>query len=402
MVQTLICVLHFPSVSSSPSEFIHIMYQTDRRKQTLLLEGILLTPQDILLEWKSLEDKSLATTDNLNEIRFRQELFRFLSDWFNDAEEMTVQTSGSTGEPKLIRVRKTHMMNSACATCYQLRLAPADKVLLCMSLQFIAGKMMVVRALVAGLDLHLVAPSGYPLKDTNAHFRFAAMVPMQIFNSLQVSLERERLQQIGVLLIGGSAVDPKLETALKAFPNPVYVSYGMAETLSHIALRRINGAEASDFYTPLPSVEVFLSKESCLVIDAPLVCDQRLYTNDHAELRGDGSFRILGRIDNVINTGGIKVQTEVLEAFLSDFIDLPFAISSLPDEKFGEIIVLAVEGIVDDALLTQTLHAENLPAHQFPKQIITVDYLPRTESGKINRVALRNLLQSHHLNLNTI
>jgi len=378
------------------------MYQTDRRKQTMLLEGILLTPEDILMEWKLMEDKTLATSDNLNELKFRLELFRFLADWFNDSEEMTVQTSGSTGEPKLIRVQKSQMMNSACATCYQLRLAPGDRVLLCMSLQFIAGKMMVIRALVAGLDLHLTAPSGYPLKDTNVHFRFAAMVPMQIYNSLQVSLERERLEQISVLLIGGSAVDPKLETALKSFPNPVYASYGMAETLSHIALRRINGPEASEYYTPLPSVKVFLSAENCLVIDAPLVSDHRLYTNDHADMLGDGSFRILGRIDNVINTGGIKVQTEALEAFLSDFIDLPFAISSLPDEKFGEIIVLVVEGILDDALLTQTLHAENLPAHQFPKQIISLDRLPRTESGKINRTAVRQLLQSNTLNLNTV
>ena len=376
------------------------MYQTDRRKQTLLLEGIPLTSEDILMEWKLLEERDLA--DKSQDMKFRLELFRFLADWFNDSEEMTVQTSGSTGEPKLIRVRKSHMMNSAIATCYQLRLAPGDRVLLCMSLQFIAGKMMVVRSLVAGLDLHLVPPSGFPLKDTNVHFRFAAMVPMQIYNSLQVSLERERLERIAVLLVGGSAVDPKLETALKAFPNPVYASYGMAETLSHIALRRINGPEASDYYTLLPAVKVFLSEDQCLIIDAPMVSDHRLYTNDHAEMRGDGSFRILGRIDNVINTGGIKVQAETLEAFLSDFIDLPFAISSLPDEKFGEIIILAVEGILDDALLTQTLHAENLPAHQFPKQIISLDRLPRTESGKVNRIALRNLLQSNTLNLNTV
>jgi len=376
------------------------MYQTDRRKQTLLLEGSQLTSEDILLKWRLLEDKALA--DNSLESKFRLDLFRFLTDWFNDSEEMTVQTSGSTGEPKLIRVRKSQLMNSACATCYQLRLAPGDRVLLCMSLQFIAGKMMVVRSLVAGLDLHLVPPSGFPLKDTDVHFRFAAMVPMQIYNSLQVSLERERLKRIGVLLVGGSAVDPKLETTLKAFPNPVYASYGMAETLSHIALRRINGPEASDYFTLLPTIRVFLSEEQCLIVDAPLVCDHRLYTNDHAEMLGDGSFRILGRIDNVINTGGIKVQTETLEAFLSDFIDLPFAISSLPDEKFGEIIVLAIEGLLDDALLTQTLHAENLPAHQFPKQIISMDVLPRTESGKINRVALRNLLLSNNLNLNTV
>jgi len=402
LVSTLICDFHLQYVSSSPSESITAMYQTDRRKQTLLLEGKTLSPSDIHIEWKLLEEKVLNPSENKQERLFRLELFRFLADWFNDSEEMTVQTSGSTGEPKLIRVRKPQMMNSACATCYQLRLAPGDRILLCMSLQFIAGKMMVVRALVAGLDLHLVAPSGYPLKDTNLKFRFAAMVPMQIYNSMQVALERERLQQIGVLLVGGSSVDPKLEADLQAFPNPVFASYGMAETLSHIALRRINGPEASEYFTPLPSVAVFLSEEHCLIIDAPLVCEHRLYTNDKAEMRGDGSFRILGRTDNVINTGGIKVQIETLEAFLSDFIDLPFAISSLPDEKFGEIIVLAVEGILDDALLTQTLHSENLPAHQFPKQIITLDRLPRTESGKINRAVLGDMLQSNTLKLNTI
>jgi len=395
----LICVFHLLYVPSCSSESNTAMYQTDRRKQSLLLEGSPLTATDILMEWKLLEDKMMSSFGNVQEMKFRLELFRFLADWFNDSEEVTVQTSGSTGEPKLIRVHKSQMMNSACATCFQLRLSPGDKVLLCMSLQFIAGKMMVVRSLVAGLDLYLVPPSGYPLKDSNVFFRFAAMVPMQIYNSMQISLELDRLQRIGVLLVGGGAVDPKLEKALQAFPNPVYASYGMAETLSHIALRRINGSEASDFYTPLPSVKVFLSGEQCLIIDAPLVSDHRLYTNDHAEMRGDGGFRILGRIDNIINTGGIKVQIETLEAFLSDFMDQPFAISSMPDEKFGEIIVLAVEGVLDEALLTQTLHAENLPAHQFPKKIITLDRLPRTESGKINRAALREILQSNSLNI---
>jgi o-succinylbenzoate---CoA ligase len=369
------------------------MYQTDRKQQTILIEGKRLSPEDIRMQWKMLEDKKAAHAALSADDRFRLDLMHFLVDWFNDSEEMTVCTSGSTGAPKPMRVKKMQMMNSACTTCFHLRLQPGDKALLCMSLHFIAGKMMVVRALVAGLDLYPVIPSGYPLQNTGKTFRFAAMVPMQIFNSLQISLERERLQRIGALLVGGGAVDPKLEVALQHFPNPIYASYGMTETLSHIALRRINGTDASLHFTPLPSVTLSLSDEDCLIIDAPLVSDHRLYTNDIAEIFPDGSFCILGRKDNVINTGGIKVQAETLESFLRDFIDVPFVISSLPDEKFGEIIVLVVEQPIDEALLTQTLHAENLPAHQMPKHIWYIQNLPRTDSGKINRSELQKILR---------
>lgn len=347
------------------------------------MEGIRYSKAELLQEWKLLESSSSNP--------FRLELFRFLADWFNDSEEMTVQTSGSTGHPKSLRVLKTQMMNSACATCFYLRLQPMDKTLLCMSLNFIAGKMMVIRALVAGLDLYLSAPTGYPLQSTNTTFRFAAMVPLQLFNSLQVSIERERLRRINILLIGGGALDARLETTLQDFPHAIYASYGMSETLSHIALRRVNGPEATSWFTPMPSVHLALSTDQCLIVDAPLVSKERLYTNDIAELLADGRFRILGRKDNVINTGGIKVQAEVLESFLSDFMDVPFAITSCADEKFGEIIVLVVEEPIDEALLMQTLHAENLPAHQMPKEILQRT-LPRTESGKINRAALRNLI----------
>jgi o-succinylbenzoate---CoA ligase len=371
------------------------MHQTDRFKQVLHLEGKLYAPDEIIFEWKRVEELALQTeksTPHCSQIQSRLELFTFLKDWFNDSEVMTVFTSGSTGAPKPIRVRKRQMIDSANATCSLLGLKEGDKALLCLSVGFIAGKMMVIRALVAGLDLYPVLPNGYPLQYATQTYDFAAMVPMQLFNSLQLEDERERLRRIGKLLIGGGPVSAKLELALKEYPNPIYATYGMAETLSHVALRRINGAQASEYYTPLPNVRIKLNEDSCLIIDAPMVNDFLLITNDRAEIRPDGTFRILGRQDNVINTGGIKVQAETLEAFLCDFVEVPFAISSIPDEKFGEIVVLVVEGSIDAPLLNQTLHAENVPSHEFPKHIISLKSLPRTDSGKINRATLRDKL----------
>jgi len=357
------------------------MFQTDINKQSIIIEGMTYTQSDVLSVIRNEDSKEWSD--------FHLELFHFLEDWFAPSEEITIHTSGSTGKPKSMLVKKKLMMQSACITCEYLQLKPKDKILLCMALNFIAGKMMVVRALVAGLDIYPVAPSGHPLVDINQEFHFASMVPLQIFNSLQVPKEADRLRNIGNLLIGGGSINPSLEKELKDFPNPVYASYGMAETLSHIALRMVNGPNASLDFTPLPSVSLSLSEEGALVIDAPLVSEKRLFINDIAEINSDGSFRVLGRKDNVIVTGGLKIQTETLEEKLSEYIQVPFAISSLPDPKFGEIIVLVIEQPIDPSIFTK-----QLPSYQIPKKIIRINSIPRTESGKINRAKLKSLLKT--------
>ena len=224
----------------------------------------------------------------------------FLEGWNNASETVLVHTSGSTGEPKPMLVEKQRMVASARRTNDFLGLKKGDTALLCMSLDYIAGKMMVVRAIERGLQLVSVEPTGHPLSNQHfssliSHFSFpldfAAMVPMQVYNSLQVPEERERLMQIRHLIIGGGAIDEGLAAELKSFPNAVWSTYGMTETLSHIALRRLNGPDASEWYTPFPSVKVALNEEGCLVIDAPEVCSERLVTNDIAEVKqGDGSF----------------------------------------------------------------------------------------------------------------
>ena len=239
----------------------------------------------------------------------------FLAEWHNDSPTVLVHTSGSTGQPKPMLVEKRRMEASARITCDFLGLHEGDTALLCMSLDYIAGKMMVVRALTCGLKLITVPPSGLPCWEGTVDF--AAMVPLQVWNLLHDTAGRERLRAVRHLIIGGGAIDEALERELQDFPHAVWSTYGMTETLSHIALRRLNGPERSAGYVPLPGVQVSLNEESCLVINAPAVHDGPLVTNDRGSLTPNPSpkergvmFRILGRKDNVICSGGIKIQIE--------------------------------------------------------------------------------------------
>ena len=282
--------------------------------------------------------------------------------------------------------RPVGMLASARITCDFLHLQPGDTALLCMSLDYIAGKMMVVRSLERGLKLIEVEPTGHPLSTIHYKLDFAAMVPLQVYNSLQVPEERERLMQIRHLIIGGGAIDDEMAAQLKSFPHAVWSTYGMTETLSHIALRRLSGPEASEWYTPFPSVKVSLSDEGCLVIDAPEVCAERLVTNDIADLSlGPGPsdrFRILGRKDNVICSGGIKIQAEELERQLHPHLRVPYLISKRPDAKFGEVVVLLTEGSVDEA---RQVCERVLPKFHQPRAYMHVDQIPLTATGKPQR-----------------
>ena len=205
------------------------------------------------------------------------------------------------------------------------------------------------------------------------------MVPMQVYNSLQIPSERERLMQIRHLIIGGGAIDDALADQLKDFPNAVWSTYGMTETLSHIALRRLNGLEVSDWYTPFPSVGVSLSPEDCLIIDAPEVCSERLVTNDIVEFSTDHRFRILGRKDNIICSGGLKIQAEELERQLRPHLHQPFIISKRRDEKFGEIVVLLTEGSTEEA---RQVCERVLPKFHQPRVYLHVSHIPLTATGK--------------------
>lgn len=332
----------------------------------------------------------------------------FLQEWNSPSETLLVHTSGSTGKPKPMWVEKQRMLNSARITCDFLGLRPGDSALLCMSLDYIAGKMMVVRSIERKLRLFSVKPSGHPLSDESLakmvemDFDFVAMVPMQVYNTLQVPQERERLSRIKHLIIGGGAIDDALAEELRSLPGAVWSTYGMTETLSHIALRRLNGEEASEWYQPFDSVGVSLNSDGCLVIDAPLVCSEPLVTNDIAEIKqqetsshsSDASsslktssphvlFRIKGRKDNVICSGGIKIQIEDVENLLRQHLDAPFLLAKKKDEKFGEIAVLVTES--GDLEGVEAICRQVLPKYWVPRQYLHFDQLPMTETGKPKR-----------------
>lgn len=303
------------------------------------------------------------------------DLQEFLAQWHDESPTLLVHTSGSTGKPKPMYVEKRRMEASARITCNFLGLQKGDTALLCMPLDYIAGKMMVVRALVCGLRLLAVEPKGCP--EWDGPIDFAAMVPLQVWNLLQQA--PERLRQIRHLIIGGGAINDELAAALKDLPNCIWSTYGMTETLSHIALRRLNGPERSEWYTPFEGVSVSLNEENCLVINAPAVHDGLLVTNDIAALEGR-CFRILGRKDNVVCSGGIKIQIEEVERLLHPHIRVPYIISKALDTKLGEQIVLLAESADVHAL--RAVCQSVLPKYWQPRQYLHVDKIPLTATGK--------------------
>ena len=311
-------------------------------------------------------------------------LGEFLAEWNSPESTVLVHTSGSTGVPKCIRVEKQRMLNSARITCDFLGLTAGDTALLCMPLDYIAGKMVVVRSIERQLRLTTVEPSGHPLKDISTSFDFAAMVPMQVYNSLQVPEEREKLCTIKHLIIGGGPINDDLQQQLSRFPNNVWSTYGMTETLSHIALRRLNGENASLWYTPFSTVSISLNTNGCLVIEAPLVHEGRLETHDRAEIR-DGRFRIIGRLDNIINSGGIKIQAEEVEEMLRPHIKMPYLISKCKDKKFGEVVVLLTE--CPDLSFVKAICCDILPKFWQPKHYLYTSHIPLTGTGKPARKA---------------
>lgn len=308
----------------------------------------------------------------------------FLLAWDNGDDCIEVQTSGSTDIPKKMRVKKSHMLASARRTNDFFGLKKGDRTLLCMSLDYIAGKMMAVRAIERGLQMDVVEPCGHPLANVSCGYDFIAMVPMQVWNSLRNDDERARLCETGQLLIGGGEISREMESELEHLPCQSWSSYGMTETLSHIALRRIGGGL---WYEPLPQVSLSLADDGCLVITDEATGVKDMKTNDIAEFHEDGRrFRILGRKDNVICSGGIKIQAEEVERIIADHFHLPSMITKQKDVKFGEVAVMVIEStdpsVIEEA---RAICGKHLPKYWLPRHYAIVPQLPRTETGKVKR-----------------
>tara|TARA_B100000795_G_scaffold138026_1_gene103068 strand:+ start:5611 stop:6687 length:1077 start_codon:yes stop_codon:yes gene_type:complete len=314
----------------------------------------------------------------------------FIVKWFNDKLYIKVKTSGSTGAPKKIKLLKANMVHSAFATGVYFNLGTDNTALLCLSAKYIAGKMMLVRALTMGWDLHVVAPDKDAITQYDNVYDFAAMVPYQVYHTLSA------LDKIKILIIGGGVIAPDLEAKLQLKSTEVYATYGMTETITHVAMRRVNGPSKTHVYTALPNIGFSTDVRGCLVIDAPNLTNPEVITNDVVTLLSPTTFEWLGRYDNVINSGGVKLFPEKIERLLRDFIKVPFLISSLHDEALGEQLILVLE-LEDpkEASNYRTVISE-LESYHRPKKIFTLSKFPLTETGKIKRSSIRSIIKGYH------
>lgn len=319
---------------------------------------------------------------------FEVSMAHFLEEWLNFEDHVTVQTSGSTGNPKKIKLAKSQMIASAHATGAYFKVGEGTKALLCLSSDFIAGKMMLVRAMVLGWDLHVVAPEKDALVQYDNPYDFVALVPYQLYYSINA------LDKVKKLIVGGGVLSRQLEDLLAELPVEAFATYGMTETITHVAARRINGFARSEVYHALPDVKFTTDDRGCLVIHAPKLNETDIQTNDRVELLSPISFKWLGREDFVVNSGGVKLQPELIERKLQPFLDVPFVVSSEADEVLGERLVLVVQkGPTDENQRDYKKLFKVLPSYERPKKVYTLSKFPLTDSGKVQRSEIKNVIR---------
>ncbi|MFD2571873.1 AMP-binding protein [Spirosoma soli] len=323
----------------------------------------------------------------------------FCRAWLSGQTEFTLHTSGSTGTPKPIVLTRTQMQASAHLTGQTLGLRTGDAALVCLNVRYVAGIMMLVRGLELGLPMTIIEPSSTPLADfdpAKTSFAFTAFVPLQLQTILESTPDKlPILNSMKAILIGGAATSSALEQALQVIQAPVYATYGMTETVSHIALRRLNGPTATDVFTALAGVDIGTDERNCLHITSAATNFERVQTNDVVDLVDAVHFRLLGRADMVINTGGVKVQPEQVErvaqlVLASLGLTNRLFVSGLPDERLGQRVVLIGEQLAlspDQWLTIQEAVRTQLGPYSVPREFITVHPFSETPTGKIDRNA---------------
>ena len=301
-----------------------------------------------------------------------QSIGEFLLDWFDNKEYIEMTTSGTTGLPKVVRLQKQAMIQSALATGDFFSLKPGNKALLCLPVKFIAGKMMLVRSLILGLDLDIVEPSTEPLALNTTQYDFVAMVPLQVQNSI------EDLKNVKKLIIGGAKMDSSLEEKLLPLKTEIYETYGMTETITHIAAKKVG----ENFFSVLPNVKINTDNRDCLTITVPTISEEPIITNDMVKIITENQFSFLGRIDNVINSGGVKLIPEQIESKLVEKINSRFFVIGIPDSVLGEKLILVIEGEKRDFPIN---FFDILDKYEKPKEIVFVPKFKENENGKLLR-----------------
>lgn len=307
-----------------------------------------------------------------NPLPWQKEILDFMEE-FESQDEIIVNTSGSTGKPKPIKLPKSAMIQSAQMTADFLNLQHGDSALLCMPIHFIAGKMMLVRAMEIGLKLYCIQPT--TKIELDAEIDFAALTPMQAERSL---FENNQTLKINKLILGGAKVSSVLEKKFKELKIEVYETYAMTETITHIGMRKLN--EQNEFHV-LDPIKIRQDERNCLIIKTPYFSEE-IITNDVVELIDSERFKVVGRYDNIINSGGLKINPEHFEELLQPYISKPFIVHYKSDEVLGQKLVLIIES---EKAIDIEFPADLIPKNQIPKEIIFLKEFPKTESGKIKR-----------------
>jgi o-succinylbenzoate---CoA ligase len=312
---------------------------------------------------------------------WEQKVYHFLLNWFDETDFIIQKTSGSTGVPKEIKLKKSAMKASAIKTLYFFHLKEIDVTWLCLPVDYIAGKMMVVRAVVGGLNLLITDPKGTP-GIPQQPIDFTAMVPLQVKNLIE---EKANFIKIKKLIIGGAEIDYSLNKTLKNIETEVFATYGMTETCSHIALQRINGKSPDLVFHVLNGISIATNDEGCLTIFYPELSEKPIQTTDLVEIVSPTEFKWLGRADNVINSGGIKISPEEIEAVIQPLIHSECIISQKVDQMFGSRVVLVIEGKPSDSEWLLQKITGITGKHKTPKEVVFMKEFPRNSSMKIDR-----------------
>jgi O-succinylbenzoic acid--CoA ligase len=331
---------------------------------------------------------------------FSDEIHHFLESWFSYDKTITVQTSGSTGAPKSIELKKEFVVNSAIATGKYFDLQENTTALLCLPTTYIAGKLMLIRALTLGWHLDVIASNSHPLEKVDKEYDFSAMVPLQLENSIS------KLSKIKKLIVGGGVVSKELKAKIQDVYTVIFATYGMTETITHIAVKKLNNFSPSkgritkqSFYKTLPNVTIYRDDRNCLVINAPKVSDEIIFTNDVVQLISDTEFEWLGRFDTVINSGGIKLHPEKIEEKLSEIIRQRFFVAGISDEKLGKKLVLIIElGSCKNIdiqffIKKEIRNLKSLSKFEIPKEIYCLRNFIETGTKKIQRSKTLDLLK---------
>lgn len=345
----------------------------------------------------------LIKTQEVPDYPYFRQAYDFMMSWLTGKDDFILHTSGSTGTPKDILIKRDQLRSSAVMTGAALDLQQGSRALVCLNVSYIAGTMMLVRGMELGLDLSIVEPSSNPLLELdNIDFDFVAMVPLQLSTCLANGKTKTKVNRLGKILLGGAPVDLSLQKEIELLSIPVYHSYGMTETVSHIALKKLNHPKSENDYTVLPAVKFGVDDRGCIFLQGAVTNNEKIQTNDLVEITSKNTFNWIGRVDNVINSGGVKIVLDKVDQVIAAvFYNLGYENKFFSwyenDEKLGQKLILIIQKAGAELSAEDVLEEirKRISTYETPKHVYFVQDFIKTPTEKIDKRRTAQLLFDH-------